>query len=689
MLDMLKLLAGSLVLAASLAVPAPGAAESPAESPFTELPYTPSLDPTAMDRSVDPCVDFYEFSCGGWKAKNPIPPDQSRWSVYDKLYEDNLRYLWGLLESAAEPRPERGEEERRIGDYFAACTDLGTIERRGLGPIRAALDAIAAAPDRRALGTLLAAQHLAGSSALFDFDSEQDARDSSRFIAALGQGGLGLPDRDYYTRADGKFPEQRERYLAHVARLLELAGDTPERAAAGARTVLAIETALAESSLTRVERRDPQKVYHLTKRPELERLAPAFAWDDYFAGMGLPGLPELNLRHPPFLAALDRELAARPLEEWRTYLRWHLLHASAPLLSAALRDEDFAFNRAYLRGVETAPPRWKTCVERVDGQLGEALGRVYVERTFPPERRAEVLDMVARIEGAMARRLAALDWMGEETRRQALDKLSRVANKVGYPERWRDYSPVIVARDDFAGNAERAFRFEARRRLDRIGRPVDRGEWAMSPPTVNAYYDPQMNDMNFPAGVLQPPLYDARLDDAPNYGNTGGTIGHELIHGFDDEGRQFDAEGNLRDWWTADDDARFRARARCVVEQYSAYPIIDDLRINGELTAGEDIADLAGLLLAWDAWREKTRGRALETLDGLTPEQRFFVGFAQWDCGHQRPEEARLRALTDPHSPSNWRINGVVVNMPEFAAAFACKPGQPMVKPAERICRIW
>ena len=686
---MRTLLAGPLVLIVSFAAAVPAPAQPPAERPYAELPYTPSLDPAAMDRSVDPCVDFYAYSCGGWRTANPIPPDQSRWSVYDKLYEDNLRYLWGLLETAAQPRAERDADERRIGDYFTACTDLGTIERRGLEPVRAALDAIAAAPDLRSLGALLAAQHLNGSGALFELDSEQDARDSSRFIAVLDQGGLGLPDRDYYTRSDGKFPHQRERYLGHVARLLELAGDAPARAAAGARTVLAIESALAGASLTRVERRDPQKLYHLTPKAGLEGLAPAFAWREYLAALGLPDLEELNLRHPPFVAALGRELVARPLEEWRTYLRWHVLHASARTLPAAFRDEDFSFYQAYLRGIESAPPRWKTCVERVDEQLGEALGRVYVERTFPPGRRAEVLDMVARVESAMARRLAALDWMGEETRRHALEKLARVVNKVGYPERWRDYSPVAVTRDDHAGNVERAFRFEVRRRLDRIGRQVDRGEWAMTPPTVNAYYDPQMNDMNFPAGVLQPPLYDARLDDAPNYGNTGGTIGHELIHGFDDEGRHFDAGGNLRDWWTPADDARFRERARCVIDQYSTYPIIDELKINGELTAGEDIADLAGLQLAWDAWREKSRGLDLEPRDGLTPEQRFFVGFAQWDCGHQRPEEARLRALTDPHSPSNWRINGVVVNLPEFAAAFACKPGQPMAKPAGKRCRIW
>lgn len=663
--------------------------EAPAETPLKALPYIPSLDLSAMDRSVNPCADFYKFSCGGWEKKNPIPGDQAAWSVYGKLNDDNFRFLWGILEDAARPDARRTKVETQIGDFFAACMDESAIDKRGAAPLQPTLDAIAKISSKEQIAGVLAREHMSGGAGMFNFFSEQDAKDSTQYIAAVYQGGLGLPDRDYYVKDDGKFPEIRDKYLEHVQKMFELIGDSPEKARAGAETVMAIETALAKASLTRVERRDPYKNYHKLKVEELEQTAPSFAWRTYFAGSGLPGLKDLNVQHPAFVAELESQLKTRSLDDWKTYLRWHAARSHAQLLSQPFRDENFAFYRRYLRGVEQPPPRWKTCVRRVDEDLGEALGQVYVERAFSPQLKADALDMVKRIQTQMAARLKNLAWMSEETKQQALRKLHTMVNKIGYPDKWRDYSSVRVERDDYFGNVERATLFESKRQLDRIGKPLDRGEWFMTPPTVNAYYNPQMNDINFAAGVLQPPLYDPRMDDAPNYGNTGATIGHELIHGFDDEGRQFDAEGNLKDWWTQEDDKKFRERAACVIDQYSQYVIVDDIKINGNLTAGEDIADLAGVILAWEAWKEKTKGQKLEARDGFTPEQRFFIGYAQWDCNNERDENKRVNAVTNPHSPGVYRINGVVVNMPEFGQAFACKAGDPMVKPPDKVCRIW
>ncbi|MDP9264095.1 MAG: M13 family metallopeptidase, partial [Acidobacteriota bacterium] len=503
------------------------------------------------------------------------------------------------------------------------------------------------------------------------------------------QAGLGLPDRDYYLKDDGKFPEIRARYLEHVGKMFQLLGDSAEKAKSEAETVMAMEAALAKASLSRVDRRDPYKNYHKLKVGELEHAAPSFAWQAYLSGSGLAGLKELNVQHLAFVAELESQLKMRSLDDWKTYLRWHAARSHAQLLSQPFRDENFNFYRRYLRGVQQPPPRWKTCVRRVDDELGEALGQAYVARAFSPQLKADALDMVKRIEADMEVRLKKLDWMSPQTKEQALAKLHKMANKIGYPDQWRDYSSVRVDRGDFFGNVEGTSRFESKRQLARIGKPIDRGEWFMTPPTVNAYYNAQMNDINFAAGVLQPPLYDAKLDDAPNYGNTGGTIGHELTHGFDDEGRQFDAEGNLKDWWTPEDDKKFKERAACVIDQYAQYVVVDDIKINSKLTAGEDIADFGGLILAWEAWKEKTKSAHLESRDGFTPEQRFFIGFAQWDCNNERDENKRVNAVTNPHSPGQYRINGVVVNMPEFEQAFACKAGDPMVKPADKVCKIW
>jgi putative endopeptidase len=659
------------------------------ERPLASFPYTPSLEPRFMDRAVDPCVDFYRYACGNWIKQNPIPADQAMWNVYAKLHDDNLRFLWGLLEEAARPDPGRNANQQKIGDYFEACMDEEAVEKAGAAPLRKNLDAIAALRSLKELPALVAQLQLAtrGDSMMFGFGSNQDFADSSRVIAFADAGGLGLPDRDYYVKTDAKSQETRAKYLEHVRKMLELLGDSPAAAAKGANTVMAIETALAKASLTRVERRDPYKLFHKYTRSQLTALTPNFGWAGHLAAAGMPALEEFNVTQPAFYKELNAQLKARPLDDWKVYLRWQLAHARARYLSGAFEREDFNFYGAHLRGVKQMKPRWKRCVEYVDRDLGEALGQEFVRKTYGPDTKARALAMTREIQKAMEVDLHELAWMGEETKKQALAKLHGMVDKIGYPDKWRDYSSLDIVRGDFAGNVDRATRFESRRQLAKIGKPLDRGEWQMTPPTVNAYYDPQMNDINFPAGVLQPPLFDPKLDDAPNYGNTGGTIGHELTHGFDDEGRQFDAKGNLKDWWTKNDAAEFEKRAACISDQYSHYTVVDDIKINGKLTLGEDTADLGGELLAYMAWKNATRGQNLKSIDGLTPEQRFFVGFAQWACGDERVEIKRMNAITNPHSPDEYRINGVVSNMPQFKEAFACKPGQPMVR--DPVCRVW
>ena len=686
------------VLAALALATTAAAEEAPATNdaaatkrPLSALPYTPSLDVTAMDRTVDPCVDFYTYSCGGWNKKNPIPPDQARWDVYGKLSDDNVQFLWGLLEEAGKQTPGRDAATRKIGDYFASCTDEAAIEKAGAAPLRDDLAAIDALPSKEALATLLGRLHLGTDSAgmLFGFGSEQDFKNSSQVIGIAVAGGLGLPDRDYYTKDDAKSQETRQRYVEHVAKILTLLGEPPAAARKDAETVMRIETALAKASLTRVDRRDPYKIYHHLRRGELQALTPSFRWDDYLRAIGQPALDDVNVTEPEFYKQVEKTLKSESLADLKTYLRWPLAHNRARYLSSPFANENFAFFTAYLRGVKEQQPRWKRCVAWVDRDLGEALGQVFVRKAFPPDRKASTVEMVRQIEGAMEQRIKGLPWMGAATKQQALAKLHGLANKIGYPDTWRDYAALDVQRGDFVGNVDRAVRFESRRQLGKIGKPVDKGEWGMTPPTVNAYYNALMNDMNFPAGVLLPPLYDPRIDAAPNYGNTGTTIGHELTHGFDDQGRQFDAQGNLRDWWTEKDAVEFEKRAACVADQYARYTVIDDIKINSKLTLGEDVADLGGTILALQAWRNATANQRLAPAEGLTPDQRFFVGFAQWACGDERPESKRVNAITNPHSPLEYRINGVVVNIPEFAATFSCKKGQPMVKDADKVCRVW
>jgi len=652
------------------------------------MPYTPSLDVTVMDRSVDPCVDFYTYSCGGWLKNNPIPPDQTSWSVYGKLYEDNLAYLRGILEQAAVAK-DRDAVTQKIGDYYAACMDEAQVEKRGVKPIWPALVEIQGLQNLHEMAPVIARLHLQGETMLFGSGSQQDPDNSDAMIVGLDQGGLGLPDRDYYTKDDAKSKEIRQRYLQHVQKMFQLIGDSPETARKEADTVMRIESAMANASLTQVDLRDPYKVTHKMKVAELNQLAPNFDWIAYFSTSQVPPFEVLNVESPEFFRDLNAQLASVSLDDWKIYLRFHVANSNAPYLSSVFVNENFDFYRRNLRGAKELQPRWKRCVEYVDEQLGEALGQEYVRKTFPPQVKAATLQMTLQIEDAMAMRIQQLDWMSPATRQQALNKLHAIRNKIGYPDKWRDYSSVTIAPDDFYGNAERAEEFENHREFNKVGKPTDRSEWDMTPPTVNADYSLQMNDINFPAGVLQPPLYDAKLDDAPNYGNTGATIGHELTHGFDDEGRQYDGKGNLKDWWTTEDAAQFVKHADCVVDQYAKYVIVDDIHINSKLTEGEDVADLGGTILAYIAWQNADKSLQLTNRDGLTPDQRFFVGFAQWACENDRPEELRERAITDPHSPAKYRINGVVVNVPEFGPAFSCKPGSPMVKPADKVCQVW
>ena len=680
-------LATAASLAPMLAAQQPVAVPVPSPQPLQQMPYSPSLDVASLDRSADPCVDFYKFSCGGWQKNNPIPADQATWSVYAKLANENQQFLWGILTEDAKAA-NRTPVQQKVGDYFESCMNTAAIDAAGEKPVEPMLAQIDALRSRPEIVAAIAPLHHEDPGSFF-FGSRvgQDAVNSSLEIVEVGAGGLGLPDRDYYLKTDPKSVKLREQYTAYIAQLLGLSGEPADKANADAAAILRIETTLAKASLTRVERRDPHKTYHLLTVAELTQLAPAIDWPHYFNVQGAPGTAKLNVSQPEFMKAVQSELVAEPEADLRAYLRFHLLTAAAPYLAHPFEQANFDFFSHTLRGVPVQLPRWKTCVRAVDRNLGEALGQEFVARTFSADMKARTQTMTEQIEAAMQHEIENLDWMSPETKAEALRKLHAIRNKIGYPEHWRDYSALNVKRDAYFGDVMRAYEFEDARDWHKLGKPVDINEWGMTPPTVNAYFNPQMNDINFPAGVLQPPLYDPKLDDAPNYGNTGATIGHELTHAFDDEGRQFDAKGNLRDWWTPADAKGFEDRINCIRDQYAGYVIVDDIHINSRLTSGEDVADLGGTLLAYIAWQKQTAGEQLKTVEGFTPDQRFFVGMAQWACENERPANQRVNALTDPHSPGFARINGVVSNMPQFQKAFGCKAGQPMVHTPT--CRVW
>jgi len=647
--------------------------------------HQPVLDLHSMDPGVDPCADFYAYSCGGWIKNNPIPPDQSRWDVYSKMEDANKILLRQILEQASQAKAPDGSVTQKIGDYYAACMNESATDAAGVTPLEPSLHSIEQMQSKDDIAPVIAA--MVFDSALFDYNSDQDFKDSSQEIAEVDQSGLGLPDRDYYFNSDAKSAELRNQYIAHVQKMFELLGDKSEAASAEAQTVMRIETALAKGSQTLVERRDPNNVYHKMTIEQLQALSPSFAWKMYFAKAGTPDVQSLNVVNPEFFKAMDAEIKAEDLPAWKTYLRWHLVKANTNYLPSSFVNESFDFYGRKLQGAQQLEPRWKRCVEQVDDNLGEALGQAYAEHAFSPAAKQSAVQMVHQIEDAMQRDIESLSWMSDVTKKQALIKLYAVANKIGYPDKWRDYSALTIERDDGLGNVFRSRDFEFRRQLNKIGKPVDRGEWTMTPPTVNAYYNGQMNDINFPAGILQPPAFDPTSDAAPNYGDTGSTIGHELTHGFDDEGRQFDGQGNLREWWTPADEKQFKERTACVVNQYSQYTAVDNLKVNGELTLGENVADIGGVILAYVAWQQDVKGKNLQPMEGLTPEQRFFVGYAQSWCANMRDESKRMRVTIDPHAPEKYRANGVVSDMPEFQQAFHCKVDAPMVR--KNACRVW
>lgn len=645
------------------------------------------FDPMWIDRAINPCDDFYQYACGNWMKKNPIPSDESRWGRFNELNERNQAILREILDKAARPASGRSPNEQKIGDYYASCMDEATIEKQGLAPIREELDRIAALTAKSQLAAAVARLHRAGTPSLFPFYAAADFKNSKVNIANVNQGGLSLPDRDYYLKDDARSAELRKRFVEHIERMFALAGDSAPTAARKARVVMDLETALARGSLDRVSRRDPNRVYHKMTVAELEKLAPSFDWRAYFKAVGAPAFDTLNVAVPEFIKALEERLAAAGLDDWKTYLAWHVLNDAAPLLPSKFVYENFAFFGRTLTGAKELRPRWKRCAGFTDQQIGEALGQIYVERTFGAEGKKRMLELVHALERALAKDIETLEWMTPATRKRALEKLKAIQNKIGYPDKWIDYSKLTIARGDAVGNAARASAFDRNRNLERIGRPVDPTEWRMTPPTVNAYYSPLENNINFPAGILQPPFFDRNLDDAVNFGGIGAVIGHEMTHGFDDSGRKFAADGNLRDWWTDEDAKEFERRASCFIEQYSQYEAVPGVKLNGKLTLGENAADNGGLRIAYMALMETLEGKPRKLIDGFSPEQRLFLGWGQVWCQNSTDEAARLRAATDPHSPGRWRVNGVVVNMPEFRQAFGCKVGQPMAP--EKACRVW
>ena len=647
-------------------------------------------DESALDRSILPCDDVYQFACGGWMRATPIPEDEANWvRSFSVLHEDNLKALRTILERDAQGDTRGDAYGTELGALWTSCMDEQGIEKRGLDDLKPELERIQSVRDSKGLVQEIAHLHTIGVGAAFGFDSEIDMKDAERMIAGVSQGGLGLPERDYYFRDDQRTKDIRAAYEKHVARTLELVGEGAPQAALDAKTVMKMETDLAGASMTNVELRDPQKIYHLLNLDGLKNLAPDVGWDGYLAAIGFPNITAINVGQPEFVKKLDALVKAPKLPEWRVYLRWQLARSFSPLLSQKFVDEWFHF-RQVLTGTKVLQPRWKRCVGFADKMLGEALAQPFVKDHLGEDGKRAAEQMVAGIEASMRADLEALPWMDDTTRTKAEGKLAKIVNKIGYPTKWRSYEGLAIDRGSFVRDIENATQFDVKRRLVKVGKPVDKEEWEMTPPKVNAYYEPTMNEMVFPAGILQSPFYSKTQTLGLNFGGIGMVVGHELTHGFDDEGRQFDAEGNLRDWWTQSVSAEFDRRATCVEKQYDDYVPVDDLHIKGKLTLGENIADLGGLKLSFAAFQraEKENG-ATPTIGGFTPAQQFFLGFAQAWCANYRPEALRLLVATNPHSPPKFRVNGPLSNLPEFSAAFQCKDGSPMSRPKEKRCEIW
>jgi putative endopeptidase len=689
MRDFLKVLTVSLMLVCALfaqekpAQQKPAQAEPEAAKPPADVRF--SID--MLDKSIDPCNDFYAYACSKWLARNPIPADRSSWGRFNELQQRGEYIVRDILEKAAVDRPGRSASEQKIGDYYASCMDEGAVEKAGTKPLEHDFQSIAAIRSKEELPKEIVRLHREGTGALFDFDSGADFKNASQIIAQVDQGGLGMPDRDYYFKDDPKSVELRKKYVEHVAKMFVLLGDDEAKAAAEAKAVMEIETGLAKGALDQTSRRDPQKIYHKLTNKELTALNPAFDWNAYFAGVGAPRFDSLNVVEPEFVKNMQAVLSAHSLDDWKTYLRWHAVHANAPVLPAALVNENFDFFGKTLTGAKELRPRWKRCVGYTNGDLGELVGQVYVQQTFGAEGKERTLALVGALEKALGEDIKALPWMGADTKTQALGKLQAITNRIGYADKWRDYTTLQIVHGDALGNSQRANQHDVQRRLDKIGKALDKRDWPYPPMTVNASYNPTQNNITFPAGILQPPFYENRADDAMNFGAIGVVIGHELTHGFDDEGSQFDADGNLRDWWTASDKKQFEERTSCIRDQYGSFVAVDDLKLNGKLTLGENTADNGGMRIAYMAMLNTFAGKEPAPVDGLSAEQRFFLGFANVWCGNRTDAYARMLVTVDPHSPGKYRVNGTVSNMPEFREAYHCPATAPMVN--QNACRAW
>jgi len=649
----------------------------------------PRFDINNIDKSVNPCVDFYQFACAGWLRKNPIPPDYTDWVSFNEVQEHNYTVMKSILEKASANDPKRSAVQQKIGDFYSACMDEKAANKAGYLPLKPEFDRIAAVKDKTEMMEVIAHEALLGPNPIFGFGSGADFHDADMTIASIDQAGLTLPDRDYYLKDDPDMLAIRKTYVEHMEKMFSMIGQTPEQAAKSAATIVTIETELAKAAMDRTLRRDPKNLDHKMAVAQISSTAPNFHLERYFAAIRTPEFKELNVVNPDFFKSVNPLIESTPLADWKTYMTWQMLNAAAAWLSDDFVNEDFKFQQA-LTGQQQIQARWKRCINATDGSLGEALGQPYVDETFGTEGKQRMMKMVDALEKSLNRDLTELPWMTATTKKEALIKLAAIRNKIGYPDKWRDYSKLKIVRGDLIGNLQRAIEFEGNRQIQKIGKPVDRAEWGMTPPTVNAYYSGERNEIVFPAGILQPPFFDRTMDDAVNFGAIGLVIGHELTHGFDDEGRKFDPKGNLRDWWTEVDATEFDKRAGCVADEYSSFVSVDDIHLNGKLTLGENTADNGGARIALMALHDlmaESKQDPDKKIDGFTPDQRYFLGFARVWCENITPELLRLGARTDPHSPGRWRVNGVVRNMPEFQKAFDCKAGQPMV-PANA-CRVW